>query len=609
MITLLYALPAFSQALGQDSEGNSTVVAPSVSFNLDLNAKKLATFNFYRDLISKKNRESKGFKPPVFAECIDKDSLNLIKECIDGKLKDYIEDYQKNKFNFFSAGGDLKAGTKEGIGTFFAEEKLASSAYVGVMVGYNILNRRVSKKAAEKLSKNLYYTSRIEDTISSEKKKVTPDLLARAARITGYSVSYLKLQPKADEIQFYEGILKDLSDTVQIGTISLNKKKEMDERITRLGELRDDARKIIGITLEIEKLEQIKSDHLDRAGVTVPGRELDQGEKDKLSAHKQDVYKLYLSIKPVYPSVFSTEVKRLTFVKKDWEETLKSIVMQLELDEIEANHNAGLTIDYVTKDKSVEEMVSAYSKILELLKKLKEYKKENGGFSDIFYANVHDNRWLLYFKGAFTGNEFRYDLANNAQTIDGRFADKTFNGSHFELGFTYTTRQYNFLGFSAAVNYSNNMDALTPVKYKLDKTDPVITDGKFSTSEEIKALSGLYDTFLRYDLNFDFIRLLRLSDKPGDKEDKSIYYLSINPYIRHRIYENSDTLKNNTILGLGVHAYNSKDNRIMGGLFVQANDTFGVNVKVDESSSVGKRITFGVIVKFSLKGLKVEEKK
>ncbi|WP_264553962.1 hypothetical protein [Flavobacterium sp. N2038] len=82
-------------------------------------------------------------------------------------------------------------------------------------------------------------------------------------------------------------------------------------------------------------------------------------------------------------------------------------------------------------------------------------------------------------------------------------------------------------------------------------------------------------------------------------------YININPYIRHRIYDHSDSLKNNTVLGLGLHAYNSNDNRIMGGIFVQTNDAFGVHSK--EDSTLGKRIVFGLIAKYNITGLKVEK--
>ena len=84
-------------------------------------------------------------------------------------------------------------------------------------------------------------------------------------------------------------------------------------------------------------------------------------------------------------------------------------------------------------------------------------------------------------------------------------------------------------------------------------------------------------------------------------------YVSLNPYIRHRIYEKSDTLKNNTVLGIGLHTYSSKDNKIMGGLFIQTNDLFGVHT--DEQSTLGKRISFGIIAKYAITGLKLEEKK
>jgi hypothetical protein len=209
-------------------------------------------------------------------------------------------------------------------------------------------------------------------------------------------------------------------------------------------------------------------------------------------------------------------------------------------------------------------------------------------------------------RGTFTGSDFKYDLKNDETTIESRFVDKTFNGYSVEMGFTKNYRNYNFLGLSSSLNYANNLNALTSTTFKLEKEDTTISDGTFTRSEEIKALSGIYDTFLRYDINFDYLRLIPLKENlnstPEDKQ--SHLYLSINPYLRHRIYENANTLKNNTIVGIGLHAYNSKDNKLMGGLFIQTNDLFGVHT--DEGSTLGKRISFGVVAKFSFKGLKVE---
>jgi len=609
LLTLLLSGRCISQTLGQDSEGNSTIVAPSVSFTLDP-GENLATFHFFRDLISKKKRELEDDSPAVFAKCKEQDTKMNIKACIDSELKAYNENYKKTRFNYLSVGADLKGSTKNGIGTFFTDEKVTTSTSLGVIIGYNIPSRVISKPAADRLSKYIDGINNLEKQLSAEKQKVTPALIAGAATASGYSASYIgTVQAKADEIQFYEGIVKDLGDKTQISGILANKQKAIAEKLYALNGLAPHITSILDLVDKIDKIEIFAADHTDAGGIKVAGRALSVPEKNTIRSHKEAIYTLYQNLRQLYTSAFNTELKKISFERKSWEEIQKEVEQQTEIAEIESKYIGGQSAAAIIADASIVSLTGHYNAIIGILKKLKEYEKEEGQFSDVFYEFVHHNKKLMYLRAAFTGSDFKYDLANGGQTVDARFVDKSFNGYSVEFGYTYTTRQYNFLGISGSINYAHNLDALTLTTFKLDKTDPLITDGKFSSSEEIKAMSGSYDRFLRYDLNFDFIRLLRLSDKPDDTIDKSQYYLSINPYVRHRIYDNADKLKNNTILGLGVHAYNSKDNKIMGGLFVQADDTFGVNIAEGESSNIGKRISFGIIVKFSLIGLKIEEKK
>jgi hypothetical protein len=59
------------------------------------------------------------------------------------------------------------------------------------------------------------------------------------------------------------------------------------------------------------------------------------------------------------------------------------------------------------------------------------------------------------------------------------------------------------------------------------KSNSSITEASFKSSEEVKALSGTYDAFLRYDFNFDYVHLIGLKENPDYTSSKtSVLYVS-----------------------------------------------------------------------------------
>ena len=115
----------------------------------------------------------------------------------------------------------------------------------------------------------------------------------------------------------------------------------------------------------------------------------------------------------------------------------------------------------------------------------------------------------------------------------------------------------------------------------------------FISSDKIEALSGPYDRFHQYQLSIDYVKLIAPKDKSNSK-----VYLSVNPYLRHNFYSNSETLNPNTSIGLGMYAFNVNKNSIAGGLFVQANDIFNINRK--KALHFTKQISIGLVFKYSL---------
>ncbi len=569
LITIIFfiiTLPLHSQTLGQDTEGYSTIIVPSVNLNLDI-ANNVATFSFYKKL-SVQDYKLSEYSPLI--DCYLLSDYEKVKECFNEKF----ETLKKEKtIDNVLLGIDLKGNTKEGIGNFFSGEKVTSSASIGGIFGYNWSTIKVKKGFSNTKIEN----DKIPDAIIKEKDEITKNkLIQLVSNDTGIEATRLSIPSGInirDEIAFCKSRIMILKDTDHLKKTTKKNHEEKKLKISKLDHLEKNIKETIGL---------------------LNNNKLSEDENYK-------IYKNYLEAKFLYSGVFKTDIFKNPFKKESWDETQKKIEEEKQILKYEMR-----ALEEVLKDasnfqsKRVISLIKHYETILTLLEKLE--KSEDIGF----YKNVYMNSNLIYLRGTFTGANFKYDLKNDGITVESRFIDKTFNGYSIEMGFTKNYKNYNFLGLSSSLNYTNNLNALTSTTFKLEKEDTTITDGTFTSSEEIKALTGNYDTFLRYDINFDYLRLIPLKENlnstPDDKQ--SNLYLSINPYLRHRIYQNADVLKNNTIIGIGLHAYNSKDNKLMGGLFIQTNDLFGVHT--GDNSTLGKRISFGVVAKFSFKGLKVE---
>lgn len=571
LITIIFfvvaTLQSLSQTLGQDTEGYSTIIVPAVNLNLDI-ANNVATFSFYKKL------SAQDYKLSEYSQLIDCYLLSddgEIKDCFNEKFESLKKE---KKIDNILLGIDLKGNTKEGIGNFFSGEKVTSSASIGAIFGYNWSTININNDFSNPKLKN----EKTHDEIKKEKDYITENrLIQRVSNDTGIEAKNLLIPSgikTKEAIAFCKSRIVILKDT---GFLKKTTEKNKEEKELKF--------------LDLESLEEIVKKTIDDF------ERIDSINKDRINYM---VYTSYLESKILYSTIFKTDIFKNPFKKELWDETQKKIEEEKLILTYEIRDIEDLINNSNYQSTSVSSLIKSYESILALLEKL-EKSEDNG-----FYKNIYTNSNLIYLRGTFTGSDFKYDLKNDETTIESRFVDKTFNGYSVEMGFTKNYRNYNFLGLSSSLNYTNNLNALTSTTFKLEKEDTTISDGTFTSSEEIKALSGIYDTFLRYDINFDYLRLIPLKENlnstPEDKQ--SHLYLSINPYLRHRIYENANTLKNNTIVGIGLHAYNSKDNKLMGGLFIQTNDLFGVHT--DESSTLGKRISFGVVAKFSFKGLKVD---
>ena len=270
--------------------------------------------------------------------------------------------------------------------------------------------------------------------------------------------------------------------------------------------------------------------------------------------------------------------------------TTKVTELKLKIGDENASEN---DMQIRNANEIYDNIKSELKKVINISEKYDEAYKEWKSFAlDSKY--IHH---LVFFRGGFNGSSFKYDLNNGGTTIDDRFKTQTLNGWQAELGYNFNSGN-DYLGASFSIAHLNNLSGLTEVEYTLSQTNESITGGTITTTQSINAFTGNYDEYLRHSLNVDYSRLIPIEEKAGG------LYLSINTYLRHRLYNRSETIKDHTVLGAGLFAINSKKNQLLGGIFIQTNDLFGNHYATE--STLGERITFGLLAKYAFSGTEIK---
>lgn len=257
--------------------------------------------------------------------------------------------------------------------------------------------------------------------------------------------------------------------------------------------------------------------------------------------------------------------------------------------------------DRIIDPKSIEAIQAKYSK--EFKEDLKESKVSTKKLNDISSTMIKYYFQKVFIRSGVSGSEFKYDLGEDFTTVESRFEKRKFEGWNAELGYNLQYLDDHFFGLSYQIRRSNNLSDLNELEFTLTTKDTTITDGQFTSSTTVKAFSGKYDTFNRHSLNFDYVWVTPIKD---DDQKSTNIFLALNPYLRHRIYSGSKELKNNTVIGIALNAFNSQKQKVMAGISVQANDVFGVHANDD--STLGKRFSVGLLAKYTFSGIKVSEK-
>ncbi|MBZ4042087.1 hypothetical protein [Flavobacterium hibisci] len=591
IFSVLFYGSLYAQVLGQDKEGFSSIVQPSASFNLDF-TDKVVTLNFYQEHFKKED-------PNAIQIPYNSDELNRLKSENIEQYKSMLIDSWKTQESIFKKRGfiygvDLKGRSSDGLTQLISNEQLLTSSSISGLIGLRWHKRSYieGKKLDEYVTKSYNYTGQ------NSKKEL--DLIADIEKVINHllEAKIIDKGKKDDLLHFMS--MKSKEDKIE----SLNNK--ISSIKTQSGFM-DQAKEIHAIEERIETLKKMLAQipviqaAITKYNATVNINDIlnQQNKVDSKELRTNiDLFDAYLKsehIKPLNLKIEYEDFKDLesaatwTNAKTTIEDALKASMYNLsELSEIKEK---GTTYS----KESIMNAYEAYKSFLE--------NNNTDMFADLQIAKGNTYtilRNLMYFKAGFLGSSFKYDLANSSTAIADRFESKNFQGYRLELGYTRQFKRYNFLGLNLAMNRTSNAEDLTSTTYKFETTDTSVTPN-ITTGTEFKALSGPFDTFFKYTLSFDYVRLVPFYDSNASEEEmkKSRLLLSINPYIRHNFYSNSETLKPNTSIGLGFYSFNKKSGTIAGGLFVQADDLFNKNR--EGAINFTKQISVGIVFKVAIK--------
>jgi len=637
-----------AQVVGQDAEGFSTIVLPSSNLYLQVSDPK-ASFSFYAETwkgdkpFSDLKPEQSAFKDKsLFSTVLTQTKIDSVKTI----LKGTIWKYNKTQFNssnrakYFILGGEISGGISNGLSTLFSGGEFSTSNTITGLIGYNWF--KLNYKNDDELINN-YITSRVdleknaleltenEKAISAEiDKLVRLGVLKPSQKVyymgfnNGNSISDIKgLEQFKKEVTIVQGegqgdfnglidglesvkaiavenqlkaskiVSRDQLDTAEKAlktAITELKKANADVKDTdnqTKAEKKNIAEKTIEKTIEKKKKEKELKDLKKNVKNNLSNKKEIETKTEKINQELQ----LLPIVGNAILSEINTTISNNHYSSEKWASVITLLNKKLDLLEYSKD---------TANPSNFDDLISMYSDRITLLNKTINHKESQiENINEIIYYT----RTILYARGGYNGASFKLDKMNDAATIDDRFRNVKFDGYTIQLGLTHQYRVYNYLGLSTSLSRGYNSGALSSSTYKFTSEDTSITTGTFSSSQEITAFSGTYDSFLRYSINADYVHLFSLkeSNNPNDATTSHLY-LSLNPYVRHHGYKRSETLKNNTVFGIGLHAFNSKDNKLMGGVFVQTNDTFGANKATP--NALGNRFTFGLIAKFSFSGLK-----
>tara|TARA_R110002072_G_scaffold125944_3_gene262489 strand:+ start:12929 stop:14746 length:1818 start_codon:yes stop_codon:yes gene_type:complete len=585
-----------SQIVGQDSNGFSSIIEASATINLDV-TNNVASITFYQDKFEKVEGLGLAFSTGT-TDCQKYTTQGEIGDCLKKQWEEHMEKYNSLNPSYFTLGFELKGNSSNGISTLVANEEVASGGSAGLFLGYNIRKLKYKENKAEQII-NLDFLEKefkknrdkYNDSIRLELKAlIDKELITNEERD-----QFLKIK-----VFFNQDFKKQMLQIIKsLNTLKIKRQVLQDNlKLKKNNELLE-----LETFEDLLRLKAIKS--IKDAASKVIEEINDPGSSEKLRLEKVREFANAQSNAKSYLNEIKLDGKEV-LVPSTWTTILKELEKERLKSELKILR-AEAKVSNSTSD-TYDEIIRLFDEYLTFLKSNKKnIGKGNEIRQNVLYA-VNTN--LFYAKAAFTGSSFTYDANTNATTIAERFEKREFQGYRIESGFTRNYWLYNFIGFNAAINRTNNVSSLLKTTYKFENTITGVMDGNLTTSREINALSGTYRRFLRYDLSFDYAYLIPFKKKDAttaSKDNKSNLLLSINPYFRHSFYGSGSNLKPSTSIGAGAYAFNTNNGSIAGGVFLQGNDLFNNNVI--EPEALTEKITFGIVVKANIKSFNPSRKK
>lgn len=281
-------------------------------------------------------------------------------------------------------------------------------------------------------------------------------------------------------------------------------------------------------------------------------------------------------------------------------EKVKKVLTPVKSKIEELNKSKSRTAEQNKALNSLKKVKNGLDKVLATIDKLVGIEDD---IEEIEDEEIELYHWgnLIYTRWQVSGVTFRQDTGNQEPTIDLRFPKTKFNGWRGEVGYNLKYGK-SFVGLAVAGNYTNNISELEEKTFTFTLDDATIEPGTLRTSSTLSAYGAdEFDDFHRYDLLFDYSRIIKI--KGSEK-----LMLSLNPYIRHSFFHNSRDFEDNTNMGVGLFAINVAKSQLLGGAFVQFNDVFGRNETTEETKTTLDRANFGLVIRFGFTGIDVKEK-
>lgn len=176
----------------------------------------------------------------------------------------------------------------------------------------------------------------------------------------------------------------------------------------------------------------------------------------------------------------------------------------------------------------------------------------------------------------------KYKLYDPSQPFNQQLSSELFRGRTLQLAYTLLFNGVTSIGASWDISKVNNIEDLTPVKFKQQMTlaDPT-GQVKRVFDQEINAYSGSYQTSTFHTYSLDFVRLL-------------VSNASSTRYAFH-LFGRLVARGGEDIYKAGAGFYAFPKGKLFGGVFVQSNDLAN---KVLDESDFFKRLEIGLTVKF-----------